>query len=154
MTPTPSQVRGYITAQIAAIVVDSSYQQSATDAWRESKVPLMPEFTPEPAEQLSFFVDNRRLTLADTRANSAEELLVNGPMLIRFLYRLRAASRVADWDKADAARVALWKSLLSGWESAYGMNITPADQFSDIQVLGDWLAVSIGINVQFYTPAV
>jgi hypothetical protein len=61
---------------------------------------------------------------------------------------------VADWDRADAARVALWKSLLSGWEQQYGMNITPADQFSDIQVLGDWLAVSIGINVQFYTPAV
>lgn len=150
---TPYAARQAITARIAALVVDASYQQSTTDAWTEGKVPLIPELTPEPAAHLSFFVDDRNLSLSRSRANSAELLYVRSTWTVRFLSRMRAADRVGDWDKANAAAVALWKWLLaSGWTTEIG--ITPSDNFSTIQVLGDFLAVSLSFEFTFATEAV
>ena len=66
---------------------------------------------------------------------------------------MRPADRVGDWDKANAAAVALWKWLLvSGWTTEIG--ITPSDNFSTIQVLGDFLAVSLNFDFTFATEAV
>jgi len=150
---TPSEARQAITERITALTVDASYQQSGTDAWRESKVPLIPEITPEPAAQLAFFVDNRNLLLTRSRSNSYEQLYPRTTWTIRFLSRMRAASRVEDWDHADAARVALWKWLLaSGWTTEIG--ITPADNFSTFQILGDWIAVNLAFEITFSTEAV
>jgi hypothetical protein len=150
---TPYEVRQAITTRIAALPVAAGYQQSATDAWTEAKVPLIPELTPEPAAHLSFFVDNRNLSLTRSRANSSELLYVQSTWTIRFLSRMRAADRVGDWDKANAATVALWKWLLaSGWTTEIG--ITPADNFSTIQVVGDFLAVSLNFELTFATEAV
>lgn len=152
---TPAEARQTITARIAALTVDPGYQQSNTDAWTESKVPLVPELTPEPAAHLSFFVDNRRISLLQTRQNASQDLLINAPVTIRFLYRMRASNRVGDWDGADAARVALWKWLLNGWEETYGLNINPSEpDLSTFQVIGDWIAVSLTIVCTYYSEAV
>lgn len=152
---TPAAARQTITSRIAALTVDSSYRQSDSDAWTESKVPLVPELTPEPAAHLSFFVDNRRISLLQTRENAAQDLLVNQPVTIRFLYRMRSSNRVGDWDSADAARVALWKWLLDGWEETYGLNINPSEpDFSTFQVIGDWIAVSLVFVCTYYSEAV
>jgi hypothetical protein len=152
---TPAEARQTITARIAALAVDPAYQQSSTDAWTESKVPLVPELTPEPAAHLSFFVDNRRISLLQTRQNASQDLLINAPITIRFLYRMRASNRVGDWDGADVARVALWKWLLNGWEEAYGLNINPSEpDLSTFQVIGDWIAVSLTIVCTYYSEAV
>lgn len=150
---TPYAVRQAITTRIAALAVDASYQQSATDAWTQGKVPLIPELTPEPAAHLSFFVDNRNLSLSGSRANTAEQLYVRSTWTIRFLSRMRPADRVGDWDKANAAAVALWKWLLAeGWTTEIG--ITPSDNFSTVQVLGDFLAVSLNFDFTFATEAI
>lgn len=150
---TPYEARQAVTTRVAALAVDSTYQQSATDAWTEGKVPLIPELTPEPAAHLSFFVDNRNVALTRSRSNAAELLYVRSTWTIRFLSRMRAADRVGDWDKANAAAVALWRWLLaSGWTTEIG--ITPADNFSTIQVLGDFLAVSLSFEFTFATEAV
>jgi hypothetical protein len=152
---TPAEARQTITARIVALTVDPGYQQSNTDAWTESKVPLVPELTPEPAAHLSFFVDNRRISLLQTRQNASQDLLINAPVTIRFLYRMRASNRVGDWDGADAARVALWKWLLNGWEETYGLNINPSEpDLSTFQVIGDWIAVSLTIVCTYYSEAV
>lgn len=152
---TPGETRQAITARIAALPVDPSYQQSATDAWRESAVPLVPERDPEPAAQLTFFVDNRRISLLQTRQNASQDLLINAPVVIRFLYRMRPSDRVGDWDRADAARVALWKWLLNGWEEDLELNINPSEpDMSTFQVIGDWIAVSLTIVCSYYTEAV
>jgi len=152
---TPAEARQTITARIVALAVDLSYRQSPTDAWTESKVPLVPELTPEPAAHLSFFVDNRRIGLLQTRQNASQDLLINSPITIRFLYRMRASNRVGDWDGADAARVSLWKWLLDGWEETYGLNINPSEpDFSTFPVIGDWIAVSLIIVCTYYSEAV
>ena len=150
---TPSEVRQAITTRIAALPVDSSYGSTATDAWREAKVPLVPEYDPEPAAHLSFFVDNRNLNLNRSRANASEQLYPRTIWTIRFLSRMRATARVDDWDKADVARVDLWKWLLaSGWTTEFG--ITPADTFSTFQIIGDWVAVNLSFEITFSTEAV
>lgn len=150
---TPYAVRQAVTTRIAALAVDASYSQSATDAWTQGAVPLIPELTPEPAAHLSFFVDNRSLNLTRSRSNAYELLYVQSTWTIRFLSRMRPADRVGDWDKANAAAVALWKWLLvSGWTTEIG--ITPSDNFSTIQVLGDFLAVSLNFDFTFATEAV
>lgn len=152
---TPAEARQAITAHISVLAVDAAYQQSGTDAWKEALVPLVPERDPEPLAHLSFFVDNRRIALLQTRENAAQDMLINSTITIRFLYRMRAANRVGDWDGADAARVALWKWLLNGWEEEFGLNINPAEpELSTFQVLGDWIAVSLAITCTYYTEAV
>lgn len=149
---TPSEVRQAITERITALTVDATYG-TATDAWRESKVPLVPEYDPEPAAHLAFFVDNRNLFLTRSRANAYEQLYPRTVWTVRFLSRMRAAARVDDWDKADVARVALWKWILaSGWTTEIG--ITPADNFSTFQIIGDWVAVNLSFEITFSTEAV
>jgi len=66
---------------------------------------------------------------------------------------MRATARFDDWDKADVARVALWKWLLaSGWTTEFG--ITPADTFSTFQIIGDCVAVNLSFEITFSTEAV
>jgi hypothetical protein len=143
---TPASARQAITERIAALVV-SGYEG---DAWTEARVPLVPEYDPEPKAQLSFFVDNRQITILPTRANALEPLLVGSVWTVRFLYRLRANARISDWDGSDAARVALWKHLLS-WESE--LRLSPAPDFSTSRILGDWVVVETRFLVKFYSDA-
>ena len=147
---TPAQARLALTARIAALVPDASYQQGA-EVWTESKVPLIPELTPEPAAQLSFFVDSRNLTLTSTRQNASEDLFFSPVWTVRFLYRMRASDRVGDWDKASAATVALWKWLLS-WEGP--PQLVPENDFATNRVLGDWIAVEMRFRVFFPSSSV
>ena len=146
----PAEARQAITARIAALVPDASYQQGA-EAWTEAKVPLVPEFTPEPAAQLSFYVDNRVLTLIPSRASAVESLYTSSVWVVRFLYRLRASSRVADWDLCSAAEAALWRHLLA-WELDQ-LRLVPSSDFVQRRILGDWIVSELRFYVQFPTDA-
>ena len=147
---TPADARQAITARIEALVPTSGYLQGS-ESWMEASVPLVPEFTPEPAAQLSFFVDNRSLTLTSTRQSATEELLFGGIWVVRFLYRLRSSDRVGDWDRCTAAEVALWQQLL-GWNVA-NLRLVAAPDFLSRRILGDWIVSELRFYVQFSTAA-
>lgn len=148
---TPAEARQAITTRIAELVPDAAYLQTAGEAWTESRVPLVPEYDPEPKAQLSFFVDNRQITILPTRANALEQILIGSVWTIRFLYRMRAQDRVGDWDRSDAARVALWKHLLS-WVSE--IRLSPSPDFSSTRPLQDWVVVELRFLTEFYCDAV
>ena len=146
----PAQARQAITARIADLAPDATYQQGS-EIWTEAKVPLIPELTPEPLAQLAFFVDNRNLSLTPTRQNAAEDLYFSPIWTIRFLYRLRASDRVNDWDRASAACVALYQWLLA-WNT--DLSLLPNDDFANFRVLGDWVVCELRFRVFFPSAAV
>lgn len=149
---TPWEVRQQITTRIAALVVDPSYQQNAADAWRESKNPLIPEFMPEPAAHLAFFVDNRDGQIAPTRQNAGEAIRFEAPIIVRYLSRLRPDARVSDWDMAQKALVHLIQHLL-GWQPAdIDLSLSPSTYASRV-VGADYVAVELRLTVIYQTPA-
>lgn len=154
---TPAAARALVTARIAALTPDVGYAQG-TAAWVEALVPLIPEFEPEPKAHLSFFVDDRQQSLKRTRANSGEQLLVNTPARIRFLFRLRPNSRKDDWDAASDAARAVWRQLLSESGSWNGdLNVFPPDGvFCERSVIGDaaFCLVTLTLQLEHFTEAV
>lgn len=152
MSITPWEVRQQITARIVALVVDASYQQNAADAWRESKNPLIPEFMPEPAAHLAFFVDNRDGQIALTRQNAGEAIRFETPVIVRYLSRLRPDARVSDWDMAQKALVYLIQHLL-GWQPAeIDLSLSPGAYASRV-VGADYVAVELRLTVIYQTTA-
>jgi hypothetical protein len=146
---TPQAVRQEITAKIEEISVSAAYRQSATDAWREAKAPLVVELTPEPLAHLSFFVDDRELRLARTRQNAAEDLRATAPLTIRFLCRLRPNNRVQDWDAAHAALIALVQQLTAWQPELFDLRWEDGVASGRI-VQGDYLVCEVHLLALYY----
>jgi len=148
----PWEVRQQITTRIAALTVAAAYQQNAADAWRETKNPLIPEFMPEPAAHLAFFVDNRDGQIAMTRQNTLEAVRFEAPVTVRFLSRLRPDARVSDWDMAQKALVALLQWLLVWQPDDFDLSISPGAYASRV-VGADYVAVELRITAIYLTSS-
>ena len=146
----PWEVRQQITERITALSPDASYQQLATDAWIETKAPLIPEIMPDPLSNLAFFCDDRALRLLTGRQSAADGLRVEATVIVRFLYRLRTQTRVDDWDRAAKAAHALVVQL-DGWQPA-DFDLYLENSAIDRQVLTDFVAVSLRFTVQYFAP--
>ena len=154
---TPAEARQLVTTRITTLSPGAGYAQGAT-AWVESVVPLVPEFDPEPKAHLSFFVDDRDLSLMPSRQGTNGELLVIATHRVRFLFRLRPNSRVADWDSASDAARALWRHLLTeaaAWTGA--LNLSPVEGgFVTRAIVGDaaFCVVTVVFVAQYFSEAV
>jgi len=145
---TPAEVRLALTARIVALTPSSDYYQAATDAWNESKAPLIPELTPEVQANLAFFVDDREMRLVSTRQGGTD-YRVDAPVVVRFLYRLRSTDAVNDWDRAGKAALALLDWLADYQADAFDLYFNEATLTR--QVLGtDKLALSLRFNVIYF----
>lgn len=144
---TPWDVRAAITARITALVPTSDYYQDTLDAWRESKTPLLPEFQPEVTANLAFFVDDREFRSQD-RQNSAD-FRADCPVTVRFLYRIRAADRVNDWDRAAKAAKALLAQLATWQPDDFDLYFNEATLLRQ-PLATDVLAVSLRFNVIYF----
>ena len=123
----PEAVQALITARIVALAPTSDYYQQTTDAWRESNVPLIPAYDPDPLAHLSFFVDDSIGRLRPNSEAPSDSLFFSSPIEVQFLARIRASDRIPDWHRATKALRALWRQLLS----------FSADWSGDMTLIGD-----------------
>ena len=145
---TAAEVRQALTARIVALAPASTYYQSISDTWTESKAPLIPELTPEIQANLAFFVDDRDLRLVATRQGGTD-YRVDAPVVVRFLYRMRSTDAVNDWDRAGKAAEALLSWLAAYQHTDFDLYFQEATLTR--QVLGtDKLAISLRFNVIYF----
>lgn len=112
MSASPWDIRSMIAARVAELTPASSYQQAATDAWREAIDPML-DGEPSPRAHLSFWVEDGRINQSGShRANASEGAHVVGEVDVIFLYRLRPKAESADWDRSTKAAMAVAKTLL------------------------------------------
>ena len=154
---TQGEARQLVTARLAALTPAVGYAQNST-AWVESVVPLVPEFEPEPKSHLSFFVDDRDMSLKPTREGVNGQLLALSLYRLRFLFRLRPNSRITDWDAASDAARAVWRHLLTESGSWNGdLNLSPAEAgFVTRSIVGDaaFCVVTVALVAEYFTEAV
>lgn len=135
-TTSPDLVRQAITARALALRVDTAclmsglagaastvhgYAHATTDAWQIATEPLIPEVEPSQRAHLTLFVDDRDTDdTMRSRSTHGDEPLVRAPLVVRFLYRLRAgANKTPDWDRAARAARAMLGHLLADWSTTY-----------------------------------
>ena len=147
-TTTPWAVRTALTTRIGALTPDSSYRQDTQDAWRESKTPLVPELMPEVTANLAFFVDDRDFRSVASRQNTAN-YRSDSPVVVRFLYRLRATDRINDWDRAAKAAIALLSHLAQYQNEDFDLYFGESTVTRQI-LATDCLAVSLRFNAVYY----
>jgi hypothetical protein len=160
----PEEVRQILTNRIADLAVVSSYRQGDGDRWQEATEPLVPEWEPATRAHLSFFVDDRDLLDTQrTRSTIDDQPLVQAPMVIRFLYRVRPLRptalddrpKVADWDRAALAGRHLLRELLSTSADAGGDSDDEGEAdgwTADINIIADprpMARLPVGTDDQF-----
>lgn len=154
----PDIVHAAITARITALTPTDGYSSStasgyahdANDAWTASDQALVPEYAPNPATHLSFFVDDRNLESLDGETED-HEVLVAAPVIIRYLYQIRPYDQVRDWRGSSRAAQALLAWLMvDGWSGEFNvlpasgplLNRTPVGD-------GEWLACELRLRVLY-----
>lgn len=154
----PDSVHEALTARIAALTPTDGYSSStangyahdANDAWTASDQALVPEYAPNPATHLAFFVDDRNLESIDGYTQD-HELLVAAPVVVRYLFQVRPYDQVRDWRASSRAATALLAWLTAdGWSGEFNvlpasgplLNRTPVGG-------GEWLACELRLRVLY-----
>lgn len=154
----PDSVHEALTARIAALTPTDGYSSSTAngyahdvnDVWTASDQALVPEYAPNPATHLAFFVDDRNLESIDGYTQD-HELLVAAPVVVRFLFQIRPYDQVRDWRASSRAATALLAWLMAdGWSGEFNvlpasgplLNRTPVGG-------GEWLACELRLRVLY-----
>lgn len=154
----PDSVHEALTARITALTPTDGYSSStangyahdANDAWTASDQALVPEYAPNPATHLAFFVDDRNLESIDGYTQD-HELLVAAPVVVRYLFQVRPYDQVRDWRASSRAATALLAWLTAeGWSGEFNvlpasgplLNRTPVGG-------GEWLACELRLRVLY-----
>lgn len=156
----PSAVAESLRGRIEGLSPRSTYAQDAT-AWVRSSYLLVPEYEPDTAAHLRFFVDDRALAQGGTPqayTNGCEGVTVRSPVTVSWLMRMRPLSTgvdtantdaVTDWDAAAVAGCHLAGWLLQPWHDYDLIALQPA--FLDRRPIlgGEWLAVDLRLSVSY-----
>lgn len=149
----PDEVRALLTARIAAMSVLDSYRQTSDDAWRESEDPLVPELAPLPGTHLCFFVDDRTVDDTGTAQSTWQDApQVWSPVVVRFMFGLRPASRKTDWDAAGRAAVHVLRQLLAdGWSEDVNVQRPAGSRVVSRSIAepSDWVVVEVRVQVHY-----
>lgn len=154
----PDSVHEALTARIAALTPTDGYSSSTAngyahdpnDAWTASDQALVPEYAPNPATHLAFFVDDRNLESIDGYTQD-HELIVAAPVVVRYLFQVRPYDQVRDWRASSRAATALLAWLTAdGWSGEFNvlpasgplLNRTPVGG-------GEWLACELRLRVLY-----
>lgn len=156
----PNAVAEALRDRIEGLAPRPTYAQDAT-AWVRSSFLLVPEYEPDTAAHLRFFIDDRALVQGGTPQAytlGCEGVTVRAPVTVSWLMRMRPLSTglvadnvdaVTDWDAAAIAGCHLAGWLLAPWHDYDLIALQPA--FLDRRPVlgGEWLAVDLRLSVSY-----
>jgi len=157
----PSAVAETIRSRVESLAPRASYAQGAT-AWERSSYMLVPEYEPDTAAHLRFFVDDRSIVQGGTPqlpTDGCAGVTVRAPVSVSWLMRLRPlgdglrasdVDAVTDWDAAGVSACHLAGHLLaSGWHDFDLVALAPG--FLDRRPVlgGEWLQVELRLSVAY-----
>lgn len=154
-TTTPELVRQAIAARIESMPVADAYQHQAGDAWRESEIPLVPEWAPAGRAHLSFGVDDRSTDdLNETFSSLAEAPLIEAPVVVRVNFEVRPDQMRQDWDAAAVAGRHLVRWLLEeGWFDPLSLHSGGTGLIRRTPIAtdgGPWLVIEVRMRAVYH----